>query len=211
MAYELTLDDLEQHMQKNKPPGKYQLSLADLDEHMKKMPEQVPLTRPVQPKTLKEGIKNLGAAWVEGMNSLGLPNLGANLVSAIPETGAAIANTPHVFGIGPELVHVPSWMPSRSPNLPDTPFARMMGEVGTGIGTIGPGSAIYKTLEALTGGASTATPIRKLLSGLGIGTATTQSEEPSEKVAGGVAGASLPFALPALKNAGIRAYNALHV
>lgn len=195
MAYQLTLDDIDEHLQGAEKKGNYQLSLQDIDDHLNKNGISKSPSSAVKNNSLLHKLGSAVEPFNEGIESSGLPNLAANLVSAVPKTLRNITNFPHqALGIGPELVKLPGWLPSESKNLKDTPTARAMGSAGDVLGNVLMGGSVYGLLNRLMG-VNAATPLLGRAASGGLsGGVTTDSDQPGGRLAGAALGALAPLA-----------------
>lgn len=178
MAYQLTADDIHQ----------------SLMESGIQMPEQK------KSPSFLDKAGQIAGRFNEGVQSLGLPNLAAHLLSAPLHTAANIANVPgeisnKLFNTNVPRVEVPGFIdPLNAPGLRHTPTAESMGFAGDLLGSLLSGTGAYKGIEkALNLGSKTPLAARALAGGA-AGAATSDNEKPGGRLLGAAIGAALPAA-----------------
>jgi len=166
----------------------YQLSNDDIRASLKADGIQIPEEQQNNEKEKKSSWLDKTANFADKyfnkpIESAGLPNLGAGIVSAVPKLATNVLNAPgalsnSVLGTKVPKFNLPNWLnPSSSKNLGHSPIQNAMGAGGELIGDLLSGGALYKGASGLAGLSETSPLLARGAVGAGTGYASGDDEQ----------------------------------
>ena len=177
----------------------YQLSNEDILASLKADGIHIPEEQEEKKSSFFDKAANYADKFNKFVESSGLPNLGAGVLSAGPKLGVNVLNTPgaisnKLLGTNIPKAHLPDWLnPSSSKNLGHSPIQNAMGMGGELLGDIITGGGLYKGASKLAKLNESSSLLKRGLVGAGTGYASGDEDQFGGRGLTSVLGGALPI------------------